>query len=183
MKDLPGFYKDYWLIDLGASDHITPYLEDFSNLAQGKQFASTANGSIIKMHESGTIVLKQNHRSTSPVTLTGVWYAPEAAHRLLLVTALTHQGFQCEITDRTKIWNNQGCLVIQLLLCLPSTSLHWFWLFLITPESKVHSLQDNRLYDLWHHHLGHCSKNACWHANAKLKGIPSLTPPNTSSPY
>ena len=35
-KDLPGFYKDYWLIDSGASDHITPYLEDFSNLAQGE---------------------------------------------------------------------------------------------------------------------------------------------------
>ena len=40
MKDLPGFYKDHWLIDSGASDHITPYLEDFSNLAQGEQFAS-----------------------------------------------------------------------------------------------------------------------------------------------
>ena len=35
---------------------------------------------------------------------------------------------------------------------------------------------------MWHHHLGHCSKNALQHANAKLKGIPSLTPPNTSSP-
>ena len=82
------------------------------------------------MHGSGTIVLKQNHRSTSPVTLTGVWYAPEAAHCLLLVTALTHQGFQCEITDRTKIWDNQGCLVIQLLLCyqaLHFTGCGYFW--------------------------------------------------------
>ena len=134
------------------------------------------------MHGPGTNVLKQDHRSAPPVTLTGVWYAPEAAHRLLLVTALTHQGFQCEITDRTKIWDNQGCLVIQASTLSPSTSLHWFWSFLITPESKVHSLQDNRSYDLWHHHLGHCSKNALWHANAKLKGISSLTPPNTSSP-
>ena len=134
------------------------------------------------MHGSGTIVLKQDHRSAPPVTLTGVWYAPEAAHRLLSVAALTHQGFQCEITDRTKIWDNQGRLVIQASTLLPSTSLHWFQSFLITPESKVHSLQDNRSYDLWHHRLGHCSKNVLRHANAKLKGIPSLTPPNTSSP-
>ena len=35
-KDSPEFYKDHWLIDSGASNHITPYLEDFSNLAQGK---------------------------------------------------------------------------------------------------------------------------------------------------
>ena len=92
-RKTPGFYKDHWLIDSEASDHITPYLEDFSNLAQGERFASTANGSIIKMHGPGTIVLKQDHRSTPPVTLTGVWYAPEAAHHLLSVTALTHQGF------------------------------------------------------------------------------------------
>ena len=57
------------------------------------------------MHGPGTIVLKQDHRSAPPVTLTGVWYAPEAAHHLLLVTALTHRGFQCEITNRTKIWD------------------------------------------------------------------------------
>ena len=93
MKDLPGFYKDHWLIDLGASDHITPYLGGFSNLAQGEQFASSANGSIIKMHGPGTIVLKQDHRSAPPVTLTEVWYVQEAAHHLLSVTALTHQGF------------------------------------------------------------------------------------------
>ena len=45
------------------------------------------------MHGPGTIVLKQDHKSAPPVTLTGVWYAPEAAHCLLSVTALTHQGF------------------------------------------------------------------------------------------
>ena len=73
-------------------------------------------------------------------------------------------------------------MIIQASALLPSTSLHWFWSFLITPESKVHSLQDNRSYDLWHHCLGHCSKNALQHANVKLKDIPSLTPPNTSFP-
>ena len=46
-KDLPGFYKDHWLIDSGAFDHLISYLEDFSNLAQGEH--STATGSIIKM--------------------------------------------------------------------------------------------------------------------------------------
>ena len=92
-KDLPGFYKNHQLIDSGASDHIIPYLEDFSNLAWEEQFASTTNGFIIKMRGPGTIILKQDHKSTPPITLTGVWYAPEAAHHLLSVTALTHLGF------------------------------------------------------------------------------------------
>ena len=143
-KDLPGFYKDHWLIDSGALDHIMPHLEDFSNLAQEEHLLLL----LIKMHGPGIIVLNQDHRSAPPVTLTGVWYAPEAAHHLLSVTALTNQGFQCEITDRTKIWDNQECLIIQSSALLSSTSPHWFQSFLITPESKVHSLQDNKSYDL-----------------------------------
>ena len=65
--------------------------------------------------------------------LTGVRYAPEAAHRLLSVTVLTVQGFMCKITDKTKIWDNQGKLVIQATALLPSTPLHWFWFKLIIP--------------------------------------------------
>ena len=30
------FYQSHWLIDSGASDHITPYLEDFSNILSGE---------------------------------------------------------------------------------------------------------------------------------------------------
>ena len=57
-KDLP-FYKNHWLIDLRASDHIMPYLEDFFSLLQGERLASTANGSIIQMHGPGTIILNR----------------------------------------------------------------------------------------------------------------------------
>ena len=110
---------------MGASDHITPYLEDFSNILSGKQLASTANGSIIQMHAPGTIVLKQNTPKAPIVCLTGVWYTPEAAHRLLSVTSLTSQGFSCKITDKTKIWDKQGKLVIQASVLLSSTLLHW----------------------------------------------------------
>ena len=121
-----SFYQSHWLIDSGASDHITPYLEDFSHILSGERLASTTNGSIIQMHGPGTIVLKQDTPQAPIVRLTGVWYAPEAAHRLLSVTALTSQGFSCKITDKTKIWNKQGKLVIQASALLPSTPLHWF---------------------------------------------------------
>ena len=79
-----SFYQSHWLIDSSASDHITPYLEDFSHILSGERLASTANGSIIQMHGPGTIVLKQDTPKAPIVRLTGVWYAPEAAHRLLL---------------------------------------------------------------------------------------------------
>ena len=31
-----SFYQSHWLIDLGASDHITPYLEDLLNILSGE---------------------------------------------------------------------------------------------------------------------------------------------------
>ena len=141
-KNLP-FYKNHWLIDSGASDHITPYLEDFSSLLQGERLASTTNGSIIQMHGLGTIIMKQDISRAPLVLLTRVWYAPDAAHRLLSVMALTSQGFLCKITDKTKIWDKQGKLVIQASTLLPTTLLHWFWSKLITPEGTVYSLQEN----------------------------------------
>ena len=110
-KDLP-FYKNHWLIDLGASNLIMSYLKDFSSLLQGERLASTANGSIIQMHGPDTIILKQDVPKAPPVLLTRVWYAPKAAHRFLSVMALTSQGCSCKITNKTKIWDKQGKFVI-----------------------------------------------------------------------
>ena len=137
--------------------------------------ASTANGSIIQMHGPGTIILKQDTPKAPIVHLPGVWYAPEAAHRLLSVTALTSQGFSCKITDKTKIWDKQGKLVIQASALLSSTLLHWFQSKLIIPEGAVYSLQESNSYHLWHLCLGHTSKNALCHAHKHLKGIPIVT--------
>jgi transposase InsO family protein len=172
-QDLP-FYKDHWLIDSGASDHITPYLGDFSSILQGERLASTANGSIIQMHGPGTVILKQDRPKVPPVLLTGVWYAPEAAHRLLSVTALTSHGFTCKITNVTKIWDRQGKLVVQASVLLPTTPLHWFRSTLITPGGSVYSLQAGDSTHLWHLRLGHPSRNALHHAHKHLKGIPIL---------
>jgi hypothetical protein len=109
-----------------------------------------------------------------PVLLTGVWYAPEAAHRLLSVTALTTHGFTYKITTVTKIWDRQGKLVIQASALLPTTPLQWFQSTLITPGGSVYSLQAGDSTHLWHLHLGHPSKNALHHAHKQLKDIPIL---------
>jgi hypothetical protein len=172
-QELP-FYKDHWLIDSGASDHITPYLGDFSSILQGELLASTANGSIIQMHGPGTVILKQDRPKVPPVLLTGVWYAPEAAHRLLSVTVFTSHDFTCKITNVTKIWDRQGKLVVQASALLPTTPLHWFRSTLITPGGSVYSLQAGDSTHLWHLRLGHPSKNALHHAHKHLKGIPIL---------
>ena len=134
------------------------------------------------MHGPGTLILKQDVPKAPPVLLTGVWYAPKAAHRLLSVMALTSQGFSCKITDQTKIWDKQRKLVIQASTLLPTTSLHWFQSKLITPEGAVYSLQESNSYHSWHLCLGHTSKNVLRHAHKHLKGIPTLQNPASDGP-
>jgi hypothetical protein len=126
------------------------------------------------MHGPGTVILKQDRPKAPPVLLTGVWYAPEAAHRLLSVTALTSHGFTCKITKVIKIWDRQGKLVVQASALLPTTPLHWFRSTLITPGGSVYSLQAGDSTHLWHLRLGHPSNNALHHAHKHLKGIPIL---------
>ena len=103
-------------------------------------------------------------------------------HRLLSVTVLTSQGFSCKITDKTKIWDKQGKLVIQASALLSSTLLHWFRSKLIIPEGAVYSLQESNSYHLWHLHLGHTSKNTLCHAHKHLKGTPILQEPTSDGP-
>ena len=46
------------------------------------------------MHGPGTIVLKQDQPKAPTVLLTGVWYAPDTAHRLLsVITLISKTGF------------------------------------------------------------------------------------------
>ena len=91
--------------------------------------------------------------------------------------ALISQGFLYKITDKTKIWDKQGKLVIQASALLPTTLLHWFRSKLITPDRAVYSLQESNSYHLWHLCLGHTSKNALCHAHKHLKGVPTLQEP------
>ena len=89
--------------------------------------------------------------------------------------ALTSQGFSCKITDKTKIWDKQGKLVIQASALLPTTPLHWFQSKPITPEGAVYSLQESNFSICGTYIcLGHTFKNALQHAHKYLKGVPTL---------
>ena len=172
MLENAAFYRDHWLIDSGCSDHLTPYLEDFSHLGTRKRYASTADGSLMEMLGPGTVVLQQ--QKLSPVVLQDVWLSPTAAHRLLSVTALTRRGYRCAITDQTKLWDRQGRLVIQASALLPTSRLHWFQSCSIIPTGTAKSLQDVTSSQLWHLRLGHPSKNVLRNAHKYLLGIPPL---------
>ena len=79
------------------------------------------------MYGPGKVIVQQRSKGQlfQPVTLEEVWYAPQAAHRLLSVPTLTTQGYRSGITNKeSRIWNAEGDLVIQASALSPSNNLH-----------------------------------------------------------
>ena len=115
-----------------------------------------------------------NGEPNKTLMLTRVYYASHVSHHLLLVTAITKQGFTCMIGDKTQIWDKTGNLVIMAAQLNSSDSLHWFLLSLMQPDSNASSIQQDSDYLLWHRCMGHCSHNALCHAFNHVSGIPKL---------
>ena len=95
---------------------------------------------------------------------------------------LTKQDYRCEIThNASRIWNAKGQLVIQVSALSPMNSLHWFQSIMITPMNDVlSSLARQDLYDLWHTHFGHLSKDALQQAPLHVTGLPTISVPASS---
>ena len=170
------------MIDSGATNHLTPFKEDFVHLFDQTAIATVANGHKVKMYGPGKVIIKQEGYSW-PITLHGVWHVPSARHRLMSVPALTKNGFRCEIVkDRSSFWDNKGNLVMQASALSPDNILHWIRSSQIIPSVNVISLSPENSYQLWHERLGHTSKNALKAMSQNLKGVPSLSIPSTTSP-
>ena len=175
--------KHLWLVDSGCSDHLSPFKSDFVSRGDQMRHCMTANGNLMHIYGPGTIIMKHfNGEETITLTLTGVWYAPHMGNRLISVTALTRQGFHCEITDKTCFWDNTGRLVITASMRNRLDKLHLFKADAIRPSSQCDTLQKEDSYIIWHMRFGHCSHNALKHAATHLDGIPSLIVPSDWSP-
>ena len=111
----PTFAKNHWIIDSGCIDHLTPFLDDFAHLSKEVCYASVTNGERIPIYGPGKVIIQQCSQGQcfQPVTLEEVWYAPQVAHRLLVVLILTTQGYCCGLTHKeSRIWNASRDLVI-----------------------------------------------------------------------
>ena len=174
------------MIDGGCTDHLIPFLDDFAHLSKEVCYASVTNGEKVPMYGPGKVIVQQwsHGQCFQPVTLEEVWYAPQAAHRLLSVPTLTTQGYRCSITHKeSKIWNASRDLVIQATILSPSNNLHWFQSNQITPMGDIiSSLAQNDSYYLWHHCFGHLSKNALCQAASKVSGISTVIMPPFLAP-
>ena len=55
----PTFAKNYWMINSGCTDHLTPFMDDFAHLGKEVCYASIANGDRVPMCEPGKVIVQQ----------------------------------------------------------------------------------------------------------------------------
>jgi hypothetical protein len=90
-----------WVIDSGASRHMTYYRDSFIDYSalQVPIVIQTANGAKIQAIGQGTVVIKvPNKGSIKPIALTEVLYVPGLAGSLISVVQLQNKGISIQTT-------------------------------------------------------------------------------------
>ena len=161
-----------WLIDSSATNHISPYLEDFTSLNDREKVCEITNGMTMKMTGLGHIIMKPGNRDA--IILQNIWHSPHSPYHLLSLLALTKLGYTAKINQTaTIIWNKHGWVVIQASALSPTRGLHWFQSSQITPMiSSTMSLQETDSIQLWHYCFGHASTNVLCNTYKTCTGFP-----------
>jgi hypothetical protein len=104
---------DFWLVDSGASQHVTPHREDFAILdTDRKASITTANKNANAQVEGmGDVIVSvyDDKGNKHKVTIKNVWFVPDAPVRILSVIKLAQRGYKVTTDDcKVKIWSPTG---------------------------------------------------------------------------
>ena len=191
-----------WLMDSGATDHSTPFLNDFMTfkwLPKPVKVRTTGTKHIYFTGIGTIIISTEIDGKRKEICLQQVYYSPSGDKRICSLQWLTNKlHMQIESNAKTtRIFNsrNQPFLVRQPLL--PRNNLHWF---IGKPHTRtaalgfsvnlnIKSLDTVQLatvrdevsdYGLWHQHLGHPGPQTMWHASRTTDGLDNLSVPMTT---
>jgi hypothetical protein len=171
-----------WLIDTGASTHLTPFKQDFLEYTANPHthYASLADGSKVPILGQGTVMI---HTALADGTLSNlcasnVLYMPQCTQRIISPQRITAHKKYYWIIDKTRMTlHSKGD---QRLLAIAPLSHHDFsyWMYADSCKSEepetVKSLSN---WDLWHGRYRHAGRDIM----AKLPKSVIGTPDNLGS--
>lgn len=145
--------KDLWVVDSGATHHVTGFREVFSDFTDFSNHKSVevANGQYSEVLGCGTVVL------SNTIALHDVLYVPEIECSLLSVKQIVDH-LNCQVA-----FNKNGCFFQDLALGkLIGNAKLWNGLYYLHGSSPnkchaVFSAMSNEDIQLWHSRLGHPS--------------------------
>jgi hypothetical protein len=151
-----------WMMDSGATHHITPHRSDFETYTPCNSTVRLGDKSTIDQVGVGSIIFKTS--LGTPITLSNVLYLPEVKTRFMSTRALAQKGADVTFTkDSFKIVVNQRCVADGYL------ENNLYWLDAARIGLNVHVKSATSLHT-WHQRMGHIS-----HAALKSYGPSALT--------
>ena len=158
-----------WLIDSGASSHMSPMTSDFTEYQKLNPVieVTVADGAKVQAVGKGTIVLEGiKHR----ITVTDVLHIPKLDRRLLSVSKLVERGLSARFEEKQcSIWKDQELVV--------SAERHSnVYTLPIEPESAHYAQYEpsGGTSELWHARMGHPSNGNYSRTQQSTDGLPKV---------
>ena len=178
-EDLPvslyAAVRSRWMVDSGATHHITPNKSDFITWTPAKGVVSLGGHAQINQIGTGTVAIRPSG-SDKIVHLHNVMHVPDAGARYFsVVSALLQKGGQITFKPNKLSISIRGN---QIAEGYQEGNLFW----IDTSQTAVHAIGAPIPIDLWHNRMGHMSHNALKRYKDSVKGIDidSSVDPNQS---
>ena len=98
---------DFWLLDSGATQHVSPHLEDFAEIDKNRTASLTTANKKANAEVQGIgnviTVIKDDPGKEHRITIKDVWYAPDVPVRILSVIKLARKGYKVQNDDKKSV--------------------------------------------------------------------------------
>jgi len=160
--------RSRWMVDSGATHHITPHRSDFIDWTPAKGAVSLGGHAMITQIGTGTVAIRPSG-GDKIVHLRNVMHVPDAGARYFSVSALMQKGAQIIFKDKKFTISFRGQ---QIAEGYQEGNLFW----IDTSDAALHAIGKGPIpLQLWHERMGHMSHRALTRYKDSVKGI-SLSP-------
>lgn len=169
-----GNYKSHWILDSGATEHMTSDRERFDSLQQYTSTVEVANSEKIAVTGKGEILLApRDNANGRNFTMSDVLYVPNLGGSLLSIGRIEERGFRVQFAEgEAKIINKDGETVL--------TAKRRGRLYMIEESQPTAYLTKAENEELWHRRLGHPHKTGVKSFDSSVDN--QKTNPSTNSP-
>src|SRR5712672_2406562 len=157
--------KDAWLIDSGATHHITPHASDFKDYTKIKGAVRLGDKSEVAQEGIGSVTIKSSEGYT--ITLSNMLHVPLVNTRFIAVSALEIKGGEVLFAKgRAKI------LIGGKIIASGIRDHKLYWLNAAPISDLNHAKSVSTSLQIWHQHMEHMSHSALRvHGPKALKGL------------
>lgn len=163
--------KETWLVDNGASRHMTGYRCALTDLTEHKSSIEVEMGDETSYSIQGIGSTSFRLDSSTDLKITEILYVPGIKKNLLSVSALEDKGFRVTFMEgKALLWHKDSSLESAIEIGVRVGGLYKLLGHLI--QALVH--KTDNLYELWHRRFGHLHYGALPKLQNSVTGMPDI---------